>query len=110
MRKAVFELKVSAPKAAVEEAPTIVFLPEYHFPKDNFDVTVSSGKWEVSFDDDEGTPLQRLRWWHPDGEQHLTIKGVLRKHNALEGSAEEAGYLEQCQQGYGFNFGNCTVM
>lgn len=110
MRKAVYELKVSAPKVAAEDAPTIVFLPEYHFPKDNFDVTVSGGKWEISFDDEDGTLLQRLRWWHPDGEQHLTITGVVRKHNALEGSAEEAGYLEQCQQGYGFNFGNCTVM
>lgn len=110
MRKAVYELKISAPKVAAEDAPTIVFLPEYHFPKDNFDVTVSGGKWEISFDDEDGTLLQRLRWWHPDGEQHLTIKGVVRKHNALEGSAEEAGYLEQCQQGYGFNFGNCTVM
>lgn len=110
VRKAAYELKVSAPKVVAEDAPTIVFLPEYHFPKDNFDVTVSAGKWEISFDDEDGTLLQRLRWWHPDGEQHLTIKGVVRKHNALEGSAEEAGYLEQCQQGYGFNFGNCAVM
>jgi hypothetical protein len=29
----------------------------------------------------------------------------------LEGTAEEMGYLQQCQQGYGFNFGEkCSVM
>lgn len=110
LRQCTYQLKLSAPRPAATEAPTIVFLPDFHFPKDQFEVTVSAGKWEVSWDDEEGPLLQRLRWWHPEGEQNLTIKGVIRKHNAPEGSAEEAGYLEQCQQGYGFNFGNCSIM
>lgn len=110
LRKCSYNLKVSAPKPASDDAPTIIFLPEYHFPKDQAEVTVSAGKWELSSDDSEGPMLQRLKWWHPDGEQTLSIQGVVRKHNVPEGSTEEAGYLEQCQQGYGFNFGNCTVM
>lgn len=110
MRKCVYHLKVSAPKAPKEEAPTIVVLPEFHFPRDEFDVTVSAGKWEVSVDDEEGTSLQRLRWWHPEGEHELSVTGTVRNHSTLLGSAEDAGYLEQCQNGYGFNFGSCTVM
>ncbi|KAH6891070.1 glycoside hydrolase superfamily [Thelonectria olida] len=110
LRGCTFELKLFAPKNASDDAPTVVFLPEYHFPKDQCDVAVSSGKWEISTDDDEGTTLQRLKWWHFEGDQSIKISGVVRKHNAPEGSAEDAGYLEQCQQGYGFNFGSCSVM
>ena len=110
MRQCTFTLKVSAPKETADDAPTIVFLPEFHFPKDLSEVWVSSGKWEISSDEEEGTLLQRLKWWHPDGEQNLRIVGLVRKHNIPEGSAEEAGYLEQCQAGYGFNFSDCTLM
>lgn len=110
LRRCTYSLKLKAPKAATEEVPTIVFLPEFHFPKDECEVTVSSGKWEISSDEDEGPLLQRLRWWHAAGEQSLTVRGTVRQHKALQGSAEEAGYLEQCQQGYGFNLGNCVVM
>ncbi|KAM4057899.1 Glucosylceramidase [Hirsutella rhossiliensis] len=110
LRRCTYSLKVKAPKAATDEVPTIVFLPEFHFPKDQCEVTVSSGKWEISSDEDEGPWLQRLRWWHAAGEQSLTVRGTVRQHNALQGSAEEAGYLEQCQQGYGFNIGSCVVM
>ncbi|TWU78180.1 hypothetical protein ED733_007716 [Metarhizium rileyi] len=110
LRKCAFNLKVSAPKPASDEAPTVVFLPEYHFPRDQSQITVSAGKWELSSDDSEGPVLQRLKWWHPEGEQTLGIQGLVRQHNVLEGSTEEAGYLEQCQQGYGFNLSNCTLM
>ncbi|KAK7431516.1 hypothetical protein QQZ08_002007 [Neonectria magnoliae] len=106
LRQCAFELKLSAPKAAPEETPTIVFLPDYHYPKDQCEVVVSSGKWELSTDDDEGTMLQRLKWWHLEGEQTIKISGLVRKHNGPEGSAEDAGYLEQCQKGYG----GCSVM
>ncbi|KAK7393973.1 hypothetical protein QQX98_013244 [Neonectria punicea] len=106
LRQCTFELKLSAPKAAPEDTPTIVFLPDYHYPKDQCEVVVSSGKWELSTDDDEGTMLQRLKWWHLEGEQTIKISGLVRKHNAPEGSAEDVGYLEQCQKGYG----GCSVM
>ncbi|KJZ76756.1 hypothetical protein HIM_03633 [Hirsutella minnesotensis 3608] len=110
LRGCSYNLKLQAPKAATDDAPTIVFLPEYHFLKDECEVTVSSGKWEISLDEDEGPLLQRLRWWHGEGEQTLSVRGTIRQHNVPQGSAEEAGYLEQCQQGYGFNFGSCVVM
>ncbi|KFA66858.1 hypothetical protein S40285_02299 [Stachybotrys chlorohalonatus IBT 40285] len=110
LRRCTYSLKLKAPKPAGDETPTVVFLPEFHFPKDQCEVVVSSGKWEISSDEEDGTLLQKLRWWHPEGEQTLTVSGVVRKHNVPEGSAEDAGYLEQCQQGYGFNFGNCGVM
>lgn len=110
LRTCTFHLKINSPKSTPQDAPTLVYLPEFHFPKDLCDVQLSAGKWEISHDEDEGTPLQRLRWWHPEGEQDLQIIGLVRKHNAPQGSAEEAGYLEQCQQGYGFNFGNCSLM
>ncbi|KNB05964.1 hypothetical protein FOXG_08077 [Fusarium oxysporum f. sp. lycopersici 4287] len=110
LRQCTYLLKVKAPKAAPDESPTIVYLPEYHFPKEQCEVAVSSGKWELSTDDEEGTTLQKLKWWHAEGEQSLKISGLVRKHNVPVGSEEDAGYLEQCQQGYGFNFGSCSVM
>src|SRR6478735_493384 len=33
LRQCTYLLKVKAPKAAPDESPTIVYLPEYHFPK-----------------------------------------------------------------------------
>jgi hypothetical protein len=110
LRRGTYSLKLRAPKSAADDAPTIVYLPEFHFPNEQCEVTVSSGKWEISSDEDEGILLRRLRWWHPEGEQTLTVRGLIRKHNVPQGSAEDATYLEQCQQGYGFNFGSCSVM
>jgi hypothetical protein len=106
LRSCKFQLKLNAPKSTPQDAPTVVFLPEYHFPKELCDVQVSAGKWEISHDEDEGTALQRLKWWHPEDEQELQIIGLVRKHNVPQGSEEEAGYLEQCQEGYS----NCTLM
>lgn len=73
-------------------------------------MTVSAGKWEISRDEENGVTLQWLKWWHPVGEQTLSIQGVVRKHNVMEGSAEDEGYLDQCQQGTGLNFSSCTIM
>ena len=103
MRNCVFSLKVQAQKHAADDAPTVVFLPDYHFPSGHCEVAVSSGKWEISSDEHEGTLLQRLRWWHPEGEQTIQINGMVRKHNDVAGTDEDAGYLEQCQS-------NCSVM
>lgn len=110
LRQCTYELKLKAPAQASDEAPTVVFLPSYHFPKDHCEVAVTSGKWELSTDDEEGTTLQRLKWWHMEGEQSIKVSGLVRKHNIPEGTEEDAGYLEQCRQGYGFNLGSCNVM
>lgn len=90
-----------------DDSPTIIFLPEYHFPKQECETTVSAGRWEIGLDNSQGTLLQVLRWWHPEGEQTLTVKGPIRKYNLAEGTSDDASYLEQCQAGTG---GNCCIM
>ncbi|EEY17535.1 Protein tyrosine kinase [Verticillium alfalfae VaMs.102] len=101
-----YKLRIRSDFPPSDDAPTIVFVPEHHFPKDNCQVTVSSGKWELSEDADAEEPsapqLQRLKWWHGDGEQTLRLNGLVRRHNLPnEGTDEEQGYLDQCRQQYG---------
>ncbi|CAK7222375.1 hypothetical protein SBRCBS47491_004845 [Sporothrix bragantina] len=86
--------------------PTVIWLPEYHFPEDSIDVQVTAGRWEISWDAEETATLQRLRWWHPPGAQALKIKGRVRKHNDVGGSSSEDGYYDQVTN----LVENCTVM
>lgn len=105
-----FTLNIEGTKASSDDFPTTVFLPEYHFPKEQCTVAVSSGKWEISTDDEERAWVQKLRWWHGEGKQSLKVTGLIRPHNSLAGTAEEAGYLEQCQNSYGVDLKSCNVM
>ncbi|EGS22141.1 hydrolase-like protein [Thermochaetoides thermophila DSM 1495] len=107
LSQCLFTLTIKAPKVADLDSPTIVFLPEYHFPKDSCSVEVTSGKWEISSDEEETVLIQRLRWWHGEGEQTLRISGVVRKHNISGEEADEAGYYEQCNQGA---WSSCNIM
>ena len=104
LRNCVFTFKVHAHKAGTEEKPTEIFLPEFHFPKDQCEIEVTAGKWAISTDDTDGGMIQRLRWWHVEGEHHIKITGVQRRQNMMLGKEEEEGYLDQCQQS------KCTVM
>ncbi|KAI4109200.1 MAG: hypothetical protein L6R37_000631 [Teloschistes peruensis] len=105
LRNCIFTLALDCQNGATEDAPTEVFLPEYHFPRDNLTAEVSSGKWTVSVDDADGGTIQRLRWWHDGGKQSLKVQGVKRRLGTSLGQEDEApGYLEQCRQG------GCTVM
>ncbi|PHH53869.1 putative glycosyl hydrolase YIR007W [Ceratocystis fimbriata CBS 114723] len=134
LRSCTFKLKLKAPAAARAEAPTIIFLPEFHFPRDSYAVEVSSGKWQVSVDDGEGDEceqdsgskngssssqtigeggalLQKLRWWHQGGEQSIKITGLVRKFENLDSASEDTGYMEQCQNSYNFGaMSACTLM
>jgi hypothetical protein len=103
-----FSMKLQAPKEAEPGAPTVIFLPEYHFPKDACTVEVSSGKWELSSDEDETVLLQKLKWWHGEGDQSVLVTGVVKKLNG-DGvpGAEDVGYYEACNQG---GWGNCRLM
>ena len=94
---------------ASTEAPTVVFLPEYHFPNDACTVEVSSGKWELSNDTEETAEIQKLKWWHGEGEQTLKVTGVVKKVNAGDGGAvaQEGGYYDQCNQA---GWGSCSMM
>lgn len=99
LRNCTFTLALECKEAATEDAPTEAFLPEYHFPRDAVGVEVSSGRWTISVDDEDGGMIQRLRWWHDKGQQSLTVKGVKTRQGTTLGEDEEApGYLEQCRQ------------
>ncbi|KAF2962692.1 hypothetical protein GQX73_g10883 [Xylaria multiplex] len=105
-----FTLNIDTPQGRPADLATIIFLPDYHFPKEQCTVAVSSGKWEISSDDGDHTWTQKIRWWHEDGQQSLKVTGLIRPHNAIFGTQEEEGYLEQCQQSYGVDLKNCNVM
>jgi hypothetical protein len=107
LQKCEFSLTVEADKPTAAGEPTVIFLPEYHFPKDSCVVEVSSGKWELRSDEDEIVLLQRLRWWHAEGEQTIKITGLARRHNVVDGAGDEAGYYDQCNQG---TWSNCSLM
>ena len=82
--------------------PTEIFLPQYHFPSEEIDIKVSSGKWTISFENgfegDNGVAgFQILRWWHGSGKQNLSVKGVRRQGASTVKEGEE-GYFAQCSQ------------
>jgi hypothetical protein len=107
LRNCTFTLELSSKTATEEAIPTEIFLPEFHFPRENISVEVSGGKWTVSIDEAEcGLGLiQRLRWWHAAGDQKITVKGVKRRIGmAIGKEEEEEGYLEQCRQT------SCSIM
>ncbi|KAI9723607.1 MAG: hypothetical protein M1812_000907 [Candelaria pacifica] len=104
LRNCTFTFSLDAVTAAKEEAPTEIFLPEFHFPRDNTDVEVSSGKWTISLDEPDRGMIQRLRWWHGAGKQNMTVNGVMRRQGMALGKEEEEGYLDRCQQS------KCSVM
>ncbi|KAL8851105.1 MAG: hypothetical protein Q9221_004001 [Calogaya cf. arnoldii] len=104
-RNCTFTLVLESKCAATEEVSTEVFLPEYHFPKDDIAVEVSSGKWTVSVDDANGSMIQVFKWQHEKGPQSLTVRGVKRRQGTSLGEEEQApGYLEQCWQS------GCAIM
>ncbi|MCJ1320727.1 hypothetical protein MMC15_006068 [Xylographa vitiligo] len=106
LRNATFTLTLSSEAPCTEDAPTEIFLPEFHFPAESSAVDVTSGKWTLNIDDDDDDAglIQRFRWWHGAGEQKLSVKGVQRRQGMSLGKEEEEGYLDQCQQS------KCVVM
>ncbi|KAJ9272519.1 CAZyme family GH5 [Paecilomyces variotii] len=104
LRNCTFTLSLVAESATAEHAPTEIYLPEFHFPATDTTVTVSGGKWSIDSQEIETVVVQRLRWWHGEGEQDIKIQGVKRKAGEAISNADEEGYLEQCQKS------TCTVM
>ena len=100
LRNATFTLSLTCDSAATEAAPTEIFLPEVHFPREDSVVQVSSGKWTITVEDDaEGHRIQTLRWWHGEGPQDLSVRGVRTRQGMPLGKEEETeGYFATCQQ------------
>jgi len=94
LRNCTFTLNLTAPTSTKETAPTEIFLPEWHFPGNDTSVEVSGGKWAISIIDDK----QTLRWWHAEGEQKITVKGLKQKLGMIAGTDDDDGYLRQYQQ------------
>jgi len=100
LNKVTFALKLAAGKATDEAWPTEMFMPPFHFPKDETEVVVTGGKWE--YDSERSV----LRWWHMEGEQAIRVKGVGRRK--IWGGEEE-GYFEMFARNYG-TIGQCSIM
>jgi hypothetical protein len=104
LKNCTFKLALTAPSSTAEDAPTTAYLPEFHFPSGQTSVEVSGGKWTISSEETDGALQQTLRWWHAEGDQTITVKGVVRKPGSSIGTEEDEGYLAQCQKQ------NCAVM
>jgi hypothetical protein len=108
LRSTVFSFRLQASTPCTEDVPTEIFLPDFHFPRDQCTVEMSGGKWSISNEDygpgdGDGATVQILRWWHKEGEQWIRVTGVKRA-SSLTRYGEEEGYLDQCQQN------KCAVM
>ncbi|KAI9735951.1 MAG: hypothetical protein M1834_001417 [Cirrosporium novae-zelandiae] len=104
LKNCVFSLSLDANGSTGIDGPTEIFLPEFHFPVTNSTVEVSGGKWNISVDDGEYGSIQKLRWWHAEGEQDIKVTGVPHPQAKALGREDNEGYLAQCQQT------TCTVM
>lgn len=98
LKNCTFKLALSAPSSTSEDFPTVCYLPEFHFPSGQTNVEVSGGKWTITSEETDGALQQTLRWWHAEGDQVMTVKGVVRKPGSALGTEEDEGYLQQCQK------------
>lgn len=96
LKNATFKLSLSAPSSTPDEAPTVVFLPAFHFPSQT--VEISGGKWSIATEEHHGAEQQILKWWHAAGEQTMTVRGVVRKQGGPLSTEEDEGYLKQFQK------------
>ncbi|KAI5196351.1 hypothetical protein E4T39_07845 [Aureobasidium subglaciale] len=94
LKNCVFQLTLSAPSATSEDAPTEVFLPEFHFPQGKTEVEVLGGKWKISVDETQGATQQVLRWWHAAGEQKLTVRALEATYDARSTNDTRRAALE----------------
>lgn len=107
LRNCIFTFSLEAHSVTPETHPTEMFLPDWHFPPGQTNVEVSGGKWRIDFVDVDGEGMQMMKWWHGEGEQSMTIKGLKRKLGVIDQNGEdEVGYLESFWK----LAANCTIM
>ena len=104
LKNCTFSFSLESDRATSEELYTLIYLPDFHFPPSATSVQVSGGKWTIDVEDVDGESMQWLKWWHGQGEQNITIKGVNRKlGSANEDEEVDEGYWQTLTQ-------NCNVM
>ena len=100
LKNCTFTLSLVSDSATPDESPTVIYLPEVHFPSMHTEVSVSGGKWEIERQQLKSGMIQLLKWWHAGGDQDIKVIGAKRKlQGAADATAEDEGYLDQCQQG-----------
>lgn len=105
LRNCTFTMTLTAEAATTSEAPTEIYLPEFHFPESKVVVAVSGGRWKIDYQEIQSIKVPRLQWWHAEGDQSIKIEGVKRKPGQVDdSSSEDATYLERCEKG------DCRVM
>ncbi|EEP82734.1 conserved hypothetical protein [Uncinocarpus reesii 1704] len=98
LQNCTFTMSLTSATSTPENAPTIVYLPEFHYPSMHTDVTVSGGKWVIDVEKMGSGIVQHLKWWHAEGDQTIEIRGAKRKAGVVEDTADDEGYLEQCRR------------
>jgi Glycoside hydrolase family 5 C-terminal domain/Cellulase (glycosyl hydrolase family 5) len=108
LRNCTFTFSLTTHVKSTQDLPTLIFLPEYHFPADKVSIEVTSGTWIIEVQDVNGEGMQMMKWFHDEGEQSLNIKGVRRKLGIPNGDIEEeeVGYFETMRR----LATNCSVM
>ena len=100
LKNCTFKMSLTARSKTVQDAPTEIFLPDFHFPSARTEIEVTAGEWTIDYHRVSSAKLQCLQWWHPAGDHEIKIQGVKRKPGELTAeTAEESGYVDQCQRG-----------
>lgn len=101
LKSSLYTLTLTSPSPTPQDYPTEIFLPNFHFPTQQMHVEVSGGKFTVGLRETEGidgAEQQVMRWWHGEGEQRVTVRGVRRQRGAGQVGQEHDdndGYLKQ---------------
>ena len=110
LRNCTFTFSLRADKRSTKDLATHIFLPDFHFPSDKVSVEVTSGTWMIDIEDVNGEGMQMMKWYHHEGEQSMTVKGIKRKlgvpGGAFSSDEEEVGYFETLRR----LTTNCSVM
>ncbi|CCH41490.1 hypothetical protein BN7_1031 [Wickerhamomyces ciferrii] len=72
LSKLEYTLKIKG-KDTGDITPTLIHIPQWHFPSDEYEINVTSGKFIV----EEGS--ETLQWFHENGYQSISIRNINAK-------------------------------